>query len=771
MGDVSIDWLHETISLRVNEPHNWQAAPGSLWSAAPGGAALLARMVRERVRRETGVSIMVHCPWWNENVATDLGALRMIPPDQALHSYARIEAFDRIARIPDAGKVKRVRRYDGYQGPSSIRESRQVANASGQTIQWRYPIDNGNEEQPRAGTWDTIFSVSRRVTIIIDDAGSEFRKSTATDELREAIKRHDAKPLVIAKISHPLNDTVLWDALASVAGRLEDLIVVITGDTLRASGCDVSRRLSWDRTLADVDSRFRDNGQATIGMLARCRHAVIVFGSDAAIVNSAAGSQPRRLTLVFDPSRAEGDFARLCLESMPGATTAFLATLAASVAAGNQPDQHAPIAAAATEGLARARLLMLFGFVPSGAKEPPAFALDFPVREIFNSDTTGSWRDTLAATFEIRKQHLREDFLSFASFEVQAAGLSEGRYFSILEAQSPEEETQRKWIDAIVRTGAPTAEANIPYAQIGDLRTFDPTEAESYRAIANVMTEYQRRIDGIDSPRRDIPRPISFAVFGPPGAGKSTGVTQIAREIFDESTERLTFNLAQFSSAEELPPVFHRIRDHFLRGRLPFVLFDEFDSATGGALGWLRHFLAPMQDGEFLEHGHVHPIGAAVFVFAGGTRESMEHFQTYGFEKVEERKHYYNETFRAAKGPDFVSRLRGHVDIKGINDTSIRSSEDRFWMIRRASALHATLLDLAPGLVVDRRVRDDAIDPPVFNALLRVRKYNHGIRSMRAVVEMSTLGGRRRFVTADLPSDDHLSLHVSSDFHDRLRDR
>jgi hypothetical protein len=52
---------------------------------------------------------------------------------------------------------------------------------------------------------------------------------------------------------------------------------------------------------------------------------------------------------------------------------------------------------------------------------------------------------------------------------------------------------------------------------------------------------------------------------------------------------------------------------------------------------------------------------------------------------------------------------------------------------------------------------------------LRVRQYKHGVRSLQAAVEMSTLSEHSRFVIADLPSDDHLRLHVSEDFSALLR--
>jgi hypothetical protein len=52
-----------------------------------------------------------------------------------------------------------------------------------------------------------------------------------------------------------------------------------------------------------------------------------------------------------------------------------------------------------------------------------------------------------------------------------------------------------------------------------------------------------------------------------------------------------------------------------LQGKTAVVFFDEFDSPHGGEpLGWLKYFLAPMQDGVFKEGGETHPIGKAILV-------------------------------------------------------------------------------------------------------------------------------------------------------------
>ncbi len=64
-----------------------------------------------------------------------------------------------------------------------------------------------------------------------------------------------------------------------------------------------------------------------------------------------------------------------------------------------------------------------------------------------------------------------------------------------------------------------------------------------------------------------------------------------------------------------------------LAGDLALVFWDEFDTPLGGQpLGWLRHFLAPMADGRFREGAGFHPLGRAIFVFAGGTSPSFDAF-------------------------------------------------------------------------------------------------------------------------------------------------
>jgi hypothetical protein len=203
------------------------------------------------------------------------------------------------------------------------------------------------------------------------------------------------------------------------------------------------------------------------------------------------------------------------------------------------------------------------------------------------------------------------------------------------------------------------------------------------------------------------------------------------------------------------------VRDEGLAGKLPLVFLDEFDVEFNGPLGWLRFLLAPMQDGEFTEDGVTHPVGRAIFTFAGGTRAS---FRKFSEPLLFEEKHPDRISFVAAKGPDFVSRLRGHVDILGPDPSS---PDDRMYPIRRAILLRSLILKHAPQLFreeanVPPTEQPLRIDPGVLRALLQTRAYRHGARSMEAVLLMSRLTGRQEFERAALPPQGQLEMHVDA---------
>lgn len=441
------------------------------------------------------------------------------------------------------------------------------------------------------------------------------------------------------------------------------------------------------------------------------------FGPSGAMLVSRGGdaSPSPVCTLFYDPAVAEGGWELEHADGVIGGTDSLVAALACRLV--GRPD--APDLAPAVEaGVAAARLLHVRGYEETG---PGRADLAFPL-------------DAVAAV-------LRSEAEPLAAVAVPEP--SADRYWTILEDRC--RGALLATATDIVRRGPAAALAGVPLGRFANLTTADRSEIESFRGVAALVDEY------LTSP---MTAPLCIGVFGPPGAGKSFGVKQVAKAVAGgQVSAALEFNLAQLGSTDELADAFHVVRDAALSGRIPLVFWDEFDSdLRGEPLGWLRHFLAPMQDGEF-RHGQLtHRIGRAIFVFAGGTAARVEEFGR-GLAETD---------FRRAKGPDFVSRLRGFVDVLGPN---AHGPHDHYAVIRRALLLRAILERQAPQLFDGSGLR---IDSGVLRAFLEVSEYRHGARSLEAIVASSHLAGASTYARSSLPPAAQLSLHVEPEDFESL---
>ena len=300
----------------------------------------------------------------------------------------------------------------------------------------------------------------------------------------------------------------------------------------------------------------------------------------------------------------------------------------------------------------------------------------------------------------------------------------------------------------IVLKGPEQLFRNVPVCRYRALSTVDLDEIENYHAIKTLMGEYIYAYDHPLQPGK-APKPISVAVFGPPGSGKSFGVKQIAKSM--DRFRISSLNLSQYGSAADLFAALHAALVYD-GSSIPLIFFDEFDSELNGTpRGWLKYFLAPMQDGEYTLDGRTVSIAGAVFVFAGGTARSFPEFLPEDEESTEE--------FQRVKGPDFVSRLKGILNIKGPNPTSVT---DRRHIIRRALLLR-NLFEQQARNFYDPETGRVNISHGLLRALLRVSEFRHGSRSMEFIVGMSRKAGISRYTPSCLPLAEQLDIHLDVD--------
>jgi hypothetical protein len=129
-----------------------------------------------------------------------------------------------------------------------------------------------------------------------------------------------------------------------------------------------------------------------------------------------------------------------------------------------------------------------------------------------------------------------------------------------------------------------------------------------------------------------------------------------------------------------------------------------------------------------------------------------------------------DEKWKAAKGPDFLSRLKGFLDVLGPNpprpDSKGTTSQktDPYYVIRRAILLRSLLSKRAKQFFTKPDGKGELrIDDGVLHAFLTGPDFKHGARSMETIVATSVLSGRNSYERSSLPPAQQLNLHVNGE--------
>jgi hypothetical protein len=505
------------------------------------------------------------------------------------------------------------------------------------------------------------------------------------------------------------NPLVLWASNQALPDREQfiriaaNCFLFLDADVLRKAGALISRQISWERTATELIWQMQNN--PTLSYLLKSPHILIAFAEDGAVYIRCEDGE-LKASLVLTHGGGESTLRDMLRGELDDVFLLMIASLAEQfpdVLNGEKSLRILPI-------LKTAKTLMTSGYTVEGlqsgeytiateAEDETAF--DIPVKPGQMAIDPDNW---------------------CISNNVDGKRIFDTAFEYVVE-------------------GAKAIE-NLPQLSFGALTTVDRWEIEAFQNIRNLIVSY--------AADKSV-RPLSIAVFGSPGSGKSFGVTQIAQNVLPGKVKKLEFNVSQFTSLADLGAAFQKVRDVILEGRLPLVFFDEFDSDRDSLpLGWVKSFLMPMQDGKFKDESGEHPLGKCILVFAGGTAASFAEFTApLSSDKPEEQ-----QAFKNIKGPDFVSRLKGTINVLGPNP---KDSSDNNYILRRALLLRSLC---ERKLKVKRGIAP--ISKNIIWAMLTVPNYKHGARSMEAILDMSRLEGNV-WEPVSLPFYSQLSLHVDAD--------
>ncbi len=582
--------------------------------------------------------------------------------------------------------------------------------------------------------------------VVIDDGSLGFRRKAAEPCWPPFLKSGSSSAelrWIILKMSRPLAHGDLWRELAE--RWKERLIVLVSADNLRRGDVRVSRGLSWESTVDDLVEEIHSN--PAISGLKSCRHLVVTLRGDAALWLDAPGQKGHRpCQLVFDRERGEGEWEDTQKDGNAfGFLSAVTAALAWNLHKGS-PADTVNLVPALKAGLSATRFLRNYGHGPVDAGEP-----GFP--------------------FEKAAEHLLSPKEKYAASKVECSGsccLNErtggaGDWTMLGQvAHSAEFMVPMYGLARRLALLGPGALESVPCARFGKLLTLDRREIEDLRTMRQLMLSYKK----VDPQKQ----PLSLAVFGAPGSGKSFGLKQIAEGVFGEKNPVLEFNLSQFKGPEDLIGAYHQVRDKVLAGYTPVVFWDEFDS---GQYKWLQYLLVPMQDGTFQDGQLTHTVGKSIFIFAGGTSRDFAHFgpSESADSKETDVQQKARRDFMMAKGPDFKSRLAGFFDVLGPNpaqhyhkkdaaaDPWKDDETDLAFPVRRAVLLRS-LLGLVKSKEENRENEHLDIDRGLLAALLKTKHYKNGARSMEKLVNQMKDRGDLPLRRSHLPPDNVLQLYV-----------
>jgi hypothetical protein len=547
-------------------------------------------------------------------------------------------------------------------------------------------------------------------------------------------------------------------------------LAIVYGDHLR-SGCNlaIARRISIERTAQDFLQELHTN--PLLSGLGEFEHLIVRFGL-LSVVHSYRIKNRRFHRLFFDPKHIyDSKYSTKLSGVVTGNQTVLLDNIIRQLLVLSPEERCNPYDVTERIGVG-----IKLGIKDCKERYDNGYG-DTEEKAIEYLNPDGQLPAFFPIAFTDQRREVKEDL---EQEEKLAADIADERIpiahtaWSIL-AQSAEykllhaaENIVSYGVDQAVNQGKPVWTPIARFGGENEMVVLERYELESYRSVQLLMEE------AMNPENKSI---LSIAVFGPPGSGKSFVSKRIAESACLAASIQLdlkNINLASISDSDQLTDKINKSFEEYKKeakkvkegGRNQLILFfDEFDCTVNDKnLGWLKTFLPMMQDGEFslnnntFDEDYHKKYNQPILIFAGGTSYTYSSFSRH--ESPGDPEDLLR--FAQAKGPDFVSRLRGHIDILGPSKTS---ELDEGYVIRRAILLRSSFLNRIKES--DKSINANSslyhiLYKPFVRAMLTVSKYKHGARSMEAIVKMSVMFPGGRITAASIPPHAQLNMHVDA---------
>jgi hypothetical protein len=584
----------------------------------------------------------------------------------------------------------------------------------------------------------------------------DFRRSSSTEDsyIHSYLLNNRELSAIFFRMAN-LNSTSVFRLLKK-EGFLKKTVLFVSIDQLRRKCPQIRRGYSWDETIEDIINSFekkirgiKDYLEAAFLVLVIPYYGILLFDN----VNL-------KKWIILDANNLEDSYAIRPQGEVFGLLTSVMASVLKSISI--QPDRTISLEFEKIKDGLRQGFYCMKAIDKAG----------FNCKNITEDQRSGEYA-FIYPFHEIDSPIVSEK----VEFEYPKLTTDQFRIFDIVTSDSEKFITILR---KIIKQGAKAGlEENVPFLNYEKFFTADRDDIHQYRVVQKICEEHFLK--------QKLTRPVSIAVLGKPGVGKSFGIKQLVEFLKKEndSIERIEFNLSQIANVETLYRVFDKIREKAVIGKRVLVFFDEADSKIMGTDdNWYKFFLSPMQDGTYYIGPDEFSLGHPIFVFA------FSKYKDWGsFNKGKQNT-------RVAEDPekffDFVSRIHCHIEIK---DLSLPSSGDNGinWenlptdQVANVSGLNSANVPvyLRRALVIRSQLEKHCssifkkngeshfgnataqIDDEIIKELVFRHQYlKFGPRSIESIIQTSELSEKNKFDISCLPPQESLIFHFSKDRDD-----